>query len=89
VDDSALRRGTGKGVARQPFGVQERVSPLLTTEEAAEALAVSVRTVKNLMFDGHLPFIKIGRATRIDRADLDAYVAQNRRKHRYPLRRAN
>jgi excisionase family DNA binding protein len=34
---------------------------LLTTEQAADILAVSVRTVKNLMFDGKLAYVKIGR----------------------------
>jgi excisionase family DNA binding protein len=62
---------------------------LLTTEQAAEILAVSVRTVKNLMIDGKLAYVKIGRATRVDPADIDEYVARNRRKQRQPLRGAN
>ncbi len=61
-------------------------SMLLTAEQAAEYLQVSLRTVKNLMSDGQLAYIKVGRATRIHRNDLDEYVIHNRRKQRYGLR---
>lgn len=57
-------------------------SPLLTTVQAAEYLQVSVRMVKNLMGDGRIAYIKIGRATRVHIGDLDDYVAPNRRKQR-------
>ncbi len=59
---------------------------LLTTEVAAEYLAVSVRTIKNLLCEGKLPYIKVGRATRIDAVDLDEYIERNRRRNRRPLR---
>lgn len=61
-------------------------APLLTTDQAAGYLQVSVRTVKNLMCDGQIAYIKIGRATRIHRQDLDEYIARNRRKQRSRLR---
>jgi excisionase family DNA binding protein len=44
---------------------------LYTTAAAAEYIGVSVRTVKNLISDGRFHYVKIGRATRIDLADLD------------------
>jgi excisionase family DNA binding protein len=59
---------------------------LLTTLQAAAYLCVSVRTVRNLMSDGKLHYVKIGRATRIDSTDLGVFVAQNRRKRRNPAR---
>jgi excisionase family DNA binding protein len=59
---------------------------LLTTEVAAEYLAVSVRTIKNLLCDGKLPYVKVGRATRIDTADIDEYIERNRRRNRRPAR---
>jgi excisionase family DNA binding protein len=71
----------------QAIGVAPPV--LLTTEQAAEYLQVSVRTIKNLMGDGRLAFVKIGRATRIHRHDLDEYIARNRRKQRQPARRVS
>lgn len=55
---------------------------MLTTDEAAAYLNVSARTVKNLMCDGRIAYVKIGRATRIQVTDLDEYVARNRRRHR-------
>ena len=62
---------------------------LLTTEQAADVLAVSVRTVKNLMPGGQLAYVKIGRATRIDREDINLYVTRNGRGQRQSLRRVN
>jgi excisionase family DNA binding protein len=62
------------------------ITPLLTTEEAAEYLQISIRTVKNLLGDGQVPYIKIGRATRIHRDDLDTFIARNRRRQRQRLR---
>ena len=61
-------------------------SPLFTTDQAADYLQISVRSVKNLLGDGRIPFIKIGRATRIHREDLDGFIAQNRRRQRQGLR---
>ena len=65
------------------------VPNLLTTEQAAEYLSVSVRTVKQLMSSGRLRYIKIGRATRLDPADLDAFIAQNRQHRRRSARRVS
>jgi excisionase family DNA binding protein len=62
------------------------LAPLLTTDETAEYLHVSARTVKNLLAGGRLAYIKIGRATRIHRQDIERYVARNRRKQRNGLR---
>jgi excisionase family DNA binding protein len=64
-------------------------TPLLTTEQASEYLHVSVRTIKNLMSSGQLAFVKVGRATRIHRRDLDDYIARNRRKQRNIPRRVS
>jgi excisionase family DNA binding protein len=61
-------------------------SHLLTTEQAAEYLGVSARTVKQLMSRGQMPYVKIGRATRLDPGDLDDFIAQNRQKQRHQLR---
>jgi excisionase family DNA binding protein len=48
---------------------------LLTTEDVADELQQGLTTVKRLIRDGELIAVKIGRTTRIRRADLDAYVA--------------
>jgi excisionase family DNA binding protein len=51
---------------------------LMTSEEAAEALAVSVRTLRNLQDSGELTPVRIGRAVRFDPSDLRHLV--DRRK---------
>ncbi|RZU29477.1 excisionase family DNA binding protein [Streptomyces sp. BK022] len=48
---------------------------LYKPEEAAEALAIGRSTVYELMAEGSLPYIKLGRTRRIRRADLETYVA--------------
>ncbi|WP_432020954.1 helix-turn-helix domain-containing protein [Streptomyces sp. 1222.5] len=47
---------------------------LYKPEEAAKALAIGRSTVYELMAGGTLKYIKLGRARRIRRADLEAYV---------------
>ncbi|MFF8938737.1 helix-turn-helix domain-containing protein [Streptomyces paradoxus] len=48
---------------------------LYKPKEAAEALAIGRSTVYELMADGSLKYIKLGRTRRIRRVDLEAYVA--------------
>lgn len=48
---------------------------LLDTEDVSDALGVSVPTVKRLIRGGALPAVKVAGATRVRRADLEAYVA--------------
>ena len=71
---------------RMPESVATATSLLLTSEQVAEHLQVSLRTVKNLMSDGQIAYIKVGRATRIHRNDFEEYIARNRRKQRNRLR---
>ncbi|MEU9159044.1 helix-turn-helix domain-containing protein [Streptomyces sp. NPDC048424] len=52
-------------------------SPVLcTVKDAVALLRLGRSTVYELMASGELPFIKLGRARRIKRADIDAFVAQ-------------
>ncbi len=54
-------------------------SDLLTVPEAARALRLSGKTVLGLIRSGKLKAYSYGpRSTRIDRADLDAFVASAR-----------
>ena len=93
--DPLTQLGVGVAVARRETRVRSLLrepmdatppTSLLTTEVAAELLCVSVRTVKNLLSDGRIPYVKIGRATRIHPQDLDDYIARNRRKRRVGYR---
>jgi excisionase family DNA binding protein len=58
---------------------------VLTTEEAADLLRVSTKTVLALAREGSLPGEKVGRAWRFVRADLLDYV---RGQHRPPAEAA-
>jgi excisionase family DNA binding protein len=51
----------------------------LTTEQAAEHLGVSKATLETWRCTGRydLPFVRVGRAIRYNRADLDAFLARN------------
>jgi excisionase family DNA binding protein len=51
---------------------------LLSTKEVADALGVSERHVKNLMYSGALRSITLGRLRRIYIGDLHAYIDERR-----------
>ena len=55
---------------------------ILTTEEAADLLRVSSKTVLALARDGALPGTKVGRAWRFLRTDILDYVHAGNRHHR-------
>lgn len=50
------------------------IEDVLTTEEAADLLRVSTKTILGLVSRGTLPGRKVGRAWRFLRSDLVAYV---------------
>ncbi|MFK0045273.1 helix-turn-helix domain-containing protein [Streptomyces sp. NPDC090741] len=53
------------------------VAPVLCTVEfAAELLSLGRSTLYELMAAGELPFVKVGRARRIRRTDIDTFAAQ-------------
>lgn len=50
---------------------------LITIKDAARFLCVSRGTVYNLMDNGYLPFIKLGRSRRIAKTSLSEIVTKN------------
>lgn len=50
--------------------------PLLTAEEMAEVLRLPVSTIYDLARTGRLPPLKIGRALRFSRRDLEVHLAE-------------
>ena len=52
--------------------------PLATVPEVAAYLSLSRSKVYQLMDDGALPHVKLGRCRRIRWADVDALIEQNR-----------
>ena len=54
------------------------MAPLLSVEDAAAELGTPVRFVRRLVHERRISFHKIGKYVRIDRADLEAFVAAAR-----------
>ena len=50
------------------------LSCLLTVQETAERLAVSVDTVRRLIARGELPALKVGKQIRLDPLELEKWV---------------
>jgi len=76
-----MRNRSGRSRRRWHFGGMERkaASPSFYTERTlADFLAVSDRTVRNWIRRGELPSYKLGAARRIDPADVEVFLAQNR-----------
>lgn len=64
----------------------ETSSTLLTVEQTAEAMNVSVRFVRRLIAERRIAVHRLGRHVRIDRADVDAFVANGRTEAHEPAR---
>ena len=55
-----------------------RLSRLLTIEEAAEFLNVSVRNVREQIYLRRLGIVKVGRLVRIEPSELEAFIERGR-----------
>ncbi len=53
-------------------------SQLLTIEQAAERLSVSVRNIRHQIYRRKIPIVKVGRLVRIDEADLQDFIDRGR-----------
>jgi len=51
---------------------------LLTTAEVADQLKLSHSQIKKLIQRGELPHIRILRSVRVDQAELDNWISENR-----------
>jgi len=58
---------------------------LLTVQEAARYLAVSVSTLYGWVWQRRVPFVKVGRALRFDLDDLKRFVEDNKQRPRNGL----
>jgi excisionase family DNA binding protein len=50
---------------------------LLSAEAVGELLSLSVRTVRRMIAAGEIPIVRIGRAVRIRRVDIEALIGRN------------
>ena len=53
-------------------------APLLTVGQAAEYLRTGERFVRRLVSERRLPYVKLGKYVRIERAALDAFIESGR-----------
>ena len=51
---------------------------VLTVEETAAALRLSIRHVRRLIAERRIPYVRVGRAVRIDPDDLAAFIRSGR-----------
>ncbi len=58
--------------------MQTNTGALMTVGEAAQFLSVSVSTLYGWAWQRRIPFVKMGRALRFERADLEKFVEANR-----------
>jgi putative molybdopterin biosynthesis protein len=52
--------------------------PFYSVERLARRLAISERTVREILNRGEIPCYRIGRQRRIDPRDVEAYIARQR-----------
>jgi excisionase family DNA binding protein len=65
------------------MGNETNTAPrLITVNDAARYLAVSVSTLYGWVYQRRIPFVKVGRALRFEMADLDRFVERNRTQAR-------
>lgn len=62
-----------------PSSEPEKLAPLLTIAEVADALGVDIRHVRRLVHEKRIPYIKWGHLLRFDPADVAAWVDAYRR----------
>ena len=60
-----------------------REKRLLTVKEAAEYLGRSVWSVRELVWGGSLPCVKVGRRIHLDIFDLDKWIDQHKTTYTY------
>lgn len=51
-----------------------KISPLLTTQEAAGLLGIGKRTLQVLMAERKFPYLRIGRSVRLRVEDIEAFI---------------
>ena len=59
---------------------------LLNISEVADILGVDVRHIRRLVHERRIPYVKWGHLLRFDPTEIEAWIDQNRRAVRPPLR---
>jgi excisionase family DNA binding protein len=53
----------------------------LDVKKAASHLGTSVSFVRNLIWDGSVPYVRAGKKFVVDQADLDAWMIRNKERN--------
>ena len=62
---------------RRPTQVRHELARLVSIEEVAKHLGVSVRHVRRLVFERRIPYVKWGHLLRFDIDDVNNWVARS------------
>lgn len=73
-----LRGSTQEEVVGELSTFAEDLRPFFTTRSLAQRLALSERTVRDLIRRGDIPSYKVAGARRIDPQDVDLWLAERR-----------
>jgi excisionase family DNA binding protein len=67
-----------EGAASKPSRelLPNRRAPLLKASEVAAILKVSLRSVRRMLADGRLPYVRIGRSVRVRPEALEAMIEE-------------
>jgi excisionase family DNA binding protein len=64
---------------QEPAGLTEvRQRPMLTPEETAERLNVTLRFIRRLCHERRVPYTKVGKLVRFDPDELETWIADHR-----------
>ncbi len=58
-----------------------RLAELMTEDEAAQRLRLCARTLRKARKDGHLTFVRFGKAARYAESDLAQFIESKRECH--------
>jgi excisionase family DNA binding protein len=61
-----------------PIPLASHTAELVTVEQAADRISMSVRYVRRLVAERRIVFYRLGRSVRIDPTDLTALIASGR-----------
>jgi excisionase family DNA binding protein len=63
---------------RVPAPPPQRERPeLMTPAEVAEVLRLSEKTIRGWLFAGRMPYIKVGRVVRVERAEFERWLKEH------------
>ena len=83
-DDLPQCPGREQPPVEDPASAANPPEPLLTVRQAARQLSLSPSAVHNYISSRRLPVIRLGRAVRIQPADLAEFIAQRRQNGKDP-----